>query len=273
MDKIVRKPAVAGSFYPQKRETLLNVISELMEKTNTKKSFENIYGVIAPHAGYIYSGYTAAYAYNALRNKKFDTAIIISPSHREYFHGVSIYDGDYFSTPLGNIPINKNIAKTIAENSASVFLGQVGHGAEHAVEVHLPFLQFVNPDLKIVPIVIGDQRKSFVYELADRIVSCYSEDLVLIASSDLSHFYPKETAAILDKKIQERILNFEYDELLTDLEKNECEACGGGPIVSVIKAASSLGYTNLEILSKTDSGDFSGDNTSVVGYLSAVIYK
>lgn len=271
--EIIRKAAVAGSFYPRSKETLLALLNELMSKTSDVKSYENIFGIIAPHAGYIYSGFTAAFAYNVLKSKKFSTAIIISPSHREYFHGISIYNGDYFSTPLGNIQIDKSLREFIASDSRSIFIGESGHGAEHAVEVHLPFLQFIKEDFKIVPIVIGDQRKNFVYELADKISKCYTDENVVIASSDLSHFYSKEKANMLDSLVEERIINFEYDELLTDLENNSCEACGGGPIVSLMKASSSLGFCNSEILSRTDSGDFSKDNTSVVGYLSAVIYK
>jgi len=270
---VIRKPAVAGMFYPRSEEALNILLADLMNQTKVKKKYENIFGIVAPHAGYIYSGLTAAYAYNVVRNNKFSTAIIISPSHREFFHGSSIYNGDYFSTPLGLVEIDSKLRKTICHKSKSIFEGEVGHNSEHAVEVHIPFLQFIQPDIKILPIVIGDQRKEFIYELADSISNIYNDKILVIASSDLSHFYSKDIARRLDHQVEERIINFEFDELLTDLNNNACEACGGGAIIALMKAAASLGFTNTDILSKTDSGDFSGDNSSVVGYLSAVIYK
>ena len=131
----------------------------------------------------------------------------------------------------------------------------------------------VKSDVKIVPVVIGDQSKVYIDSLAEALSKIMNEKRVIITSTDLSHFYKKSDADYLDTIIEKHIENFDYDSLQSDLEKKTCEACGGGGIVAMMKAADMCGYKNSEVLSRTDSGDVSGDNSSVVGYLSAVIYK
>lgn len=273
MNKIIRKPAVAGMFYPKNPDDLKRTIKELLVKTKTLESFDNIFGLISPHAGYIYSGYSAAFAYNTIIKKEFNTVIIISPSHYDYFQGISIFDGDFYETPLGKVEIDKELRNLFISNSNYIFASNLGHRNEHAVEVQIPFLQETLTEFKILPVVIGDQRRKFLDELSVRISKCYKPGMIVIASSDLSHFYNKEIAYKLDSIIEERISDFDFEELQSDLENHNCEACGGGAIVSLMKSANLLGFTKSKVLSRTDSGDISGDNSSVVGYLSAVIYN
>lgn len=272
MEKI-RKPAVAGMFYPDNPELLSSQILTLLGENKVDKKFNNVVGIVAPHAGYVYSGKSAAYAYNVLKeNTEFETVIIISPSHRKYFKGCSIYDGDAYETPLGEININKPIAKYIVENSESIFFGEDGHGEEHALEVQLPFLQMINEYFDIVPIVIGDQSIQYINELSNVLSEIVDEKTIIVSSSDLSHFYSKEKAMELDSKIVSRINNFEYPELYDDLISEKSYACGGGGIVALMEVADIIGYNKATVLSHTDSGDITNDNSSVVGYLSAVIY-
>ena len=273
MGKKIRKPAVAGLFYPEDANELKELISSLLEENKPTKNYNSIVGIVSPHAGYIYSGQNAAVAYNVLKNNSnFQTAIILSPSHQEYFKGSCIYDGDAYETPLGIIPIDKVLSKQIVDNCETVYFGIEGHKGEHALEVQLPFLQVISDNISIVPIVIGDQNVQFLQELSNILSEIVDDKTIIIASSDLSHFHSKEKAAEFDNIIVDRINNFEYPELYNDLAKGNCEACGGGGIVALLETANIFGSNNAEVLSHTDSGDVSNDNSSVVGYLSAVVY-
>jgi len=271
--KNIREPAVAGMFYPSSPRELKEQINLLLESTHSDEIFENPFGIISPHAGYVYSGKTAAHAYNTICGKNFSTVVIISPSHREYFPGVSIYNGDAYRTPLGDVYLNKEMISQLSENSKLIFEGMNGHRAEHAVEVQIPFLQMVLNEFQIVPIVVGDQRKLFVNDLAEKLAAVVDANTLVVASSDLSHFHTKQEADILDSIVEERIEKFEYEKLLYDLETEKCEACGGGPIVAMMKTADLKNKKKSKILSRSDSGDITGDNSEVVGYLSAVIYS
>lgn len=268
-----RNPQVAGMFYPDSKPELENLIGSLLKNNFSEDKYENIFGVIAPHAGYPYSGKTAAFAYNAIAGHKYKTVILISPSHSEYFPGVSIYSGDAYSTPLGLVEVDNKKRDQLAELAGCIFVGYEGHRREHALEVQLPFLQTVLKDFNIVPIVMGDQSPEFIEVLANGIAEIYDSDCLVVASSDLSHFYTKELADMLDKRVENRVKNFDYSGLLTDLENKNCEACGGGPMVALMKSADKRGFTKSKVLSRTDSGSVTGNNNEVVGYLSAVIYK
>ena len=271
--KQVRHSQVAGFFYPSDPQKLKKEISLLLDIAKPQKSYDKIFGIVAPHAGYVYSGKTAAYAYNLLKDKNIKTVIVISPSHSEYFPGVCIYEGDAYESPFGEMEVDKLKAEKLCEESRIIFKGVQGHRKEHALEVQLPFLQSVIKDFKIVPIVIGDQGKMFVDELAKKLSEVYDENTLIVASSDLSHFHNSETANQLDSIVEKRINDFDFEKLQKDLELNNCEACGGGPIVALMKAASLLNVNHSEVLIRTNSGDVTGDKSEVVGYLSAVIYN
>jgi len=272
MEQIIRKPAVAGMFYPASKTELRQTVEEMLRNNFVEEKFENITGIIAPHAGYVYSGNTAAYAYNTIKDLKLKTAIIISPSHREYFPGVSVYQGDKYLTPLGEININKEIRDRLCENSETIFSGPEGHRSEHAVEVHLPFLQVLFPDIMIVPVVIGDQSKKFIYDLADKLSTVVDNKTIVVASTDLSHFYDKNTANRLDTLIENDINNFDYENLYYNLAQKKAEACGGGGVVALMRLSDLLKRNKAKVIKRTDSGDISGVNSEVVGYLSAVVY-
>lgn len=271
--KKIRPPHVAGYFYPADPETLRNDIQKMLSQAKLEKSFGRIVGIVSPHAGYMYSGKTAAYAYNALKGKNYKTAIVISPSHAEYFPGISVYDGEGYETPLGIVEIDEEKANKLVEGSKLIFRGINGHRREHALEVQIPFLQSVLDNFKIVPVVMGDQSSVFVNELAKKLAEVLDEETIIVASSDLSHFYNANEADKLDSIVEKRINEFNYEQLQKDLETHKCEACGGGPIVAMMKAASLKNFTKANVLKRTDSGDVTGDKSEVVGYLSAVVYE
>lgn len=276
--KNIRQPAVAGMFYPGRPDELMEQIRILMESVDKNNinagALPGISAIIAPHAGYIYSGQTAAHAYYLLAGKEYSTVVVISPSHREYFPGVCIYEGSAYRTPLGDIEVDTRLRdKMVSDKEGHIFAGTSGHGAEHALEVQLPFLQMVLKDFSILPIVVGDQHKSFIYELADKLAMHTGEETLIVASSDLSHFHTKQKAFMLDSIVENRIKEMDYDGLMKDLELHRSEACGGGPIAAAMRASRLKGKNSVLILDRSDSGDVTGDNSEVVGYLSAVIYS
>jgi MEMO1 family protein len=266
-----RKSAVSGYFYPSDKQELLDNINSLLAKSKEFKK-ENIFGIISPHAGYVFSGQTAAYSYNALKDQKVKTVIIISPSHRKFFRGISIYNGEGYETPLGKVKINHSMAEAIINGSKHIFYGREGHDLEHAVEVQIPFLQAVLEDFEIIPAVMGDQTMNLIDELSEKIAIAADDSTLIIASSDLSHFHSKKEAEILDSIAADRIACLDYEGLIEDIENQKCEACGGGPIAVLLKAAYLLGKKSCMILHRSDSSDVSGDENEVVGYLSAVVY-
>ncbi len=270
--KKIRKPAVAGYFYPSNEKELSSKIFSLFQKADINTEIENITGLISPHAGYIYSGLTASYAFKLIEKNDYTTVIVISPSHHEYFKGISIYNGDAYQTPLGTIPLNIEMKEKIIDSSDAIISSELGHKNEHGIEVILPFLQYILPQFSLLPVVMGDQNKIYIDKLAESIASVADEKTLIVASSDLSHFYNKKIADKLDSRTAKHINEFNFDELYNDLHNGNCEACGGGPIIAMMKASSILQKKKSLVLHRSDSGDISGDNNEVVGYLSAVIY-
>jgi AmmeMemoRadiSam system protein B len=268
----VRPAQVAGHFYPSNPDKLRKDIRLLLDVTKPKENIEKVFGVVAPHAGYVYSGKTAAHAYNLLIGKKFKRVIIISPSHSEYFPGICIFEGDAYETPLGILKVDKDFREKLLTNNDVIFKGYEGHRREHALEVQLPFLQSVLKDFKIVPIVMGDQSKRNIDTLAKKIAEVSDDETLIVASSDLSHFYNKSQADKLDSIVEKRVREFDFESLQFDLDSKNCEACGGGPIVALMKAANLKNIRHSAVLHRSDSGDITGDNKEVVGYLSAVFY-
>ncbi len=268
----VRPAQVAGHFYSANPDKLKKDIGLLLDVTKPKESIDKIFGIVSPHAGYIYSGKTAAHAYNLLIGKKYKSVVIISPSHSEYFSGICVFEGDAYETPLGILKVDKDLREKLLTDDGIIFRGFEGHRREHALEIQLPFLQSVLKDFKIVPIVMGDQSKRNIDTLAKKLAEHSEEETLIIASSDLSHFYNKSQADRLDSIIEKRVREFDFDTLQTDLETHTCEACGGGPVVALMKAANLKNVRHSLVLHRSDSGDVTGDNSEVVGYLSAVFY-
>lgn len=271
--KKVRRPSVAGLFYPSDPIELKDTILDFLAETKIDVSFNNIVGIVSPHAGYVYSGLTAAYAFNTIKDYDFEKAIVLSPSHNDFFDGSYIFDGDAYLTPLGEIPVNRSVSNEIIANSNSVFEGVRGHQTEHALEVQLPFLQMINPNFSLIPIVMGNQESKYINDLAESLSKIIDDKTIIVASSDLSHFYSKKIAHQLDSIVENNIEKFSYEKLMIDLESRKCFACGGGLIVTLMKTAALNNKRKSKVIHRSDSGDISGDNDKVVGYLSAVIYN
>jgi AmmeMemoRadiSam system protein B len=271
LPKKIRKPAVAGMFYPSNPEKLKKEIELLLEVSPAEIKINDLLGIISPHAGYIYSGRTAAYGFNLLKDKVFKTVIIISPSHREYFPGVSVYDGSGFETPLGITEVDEAVSERLTDNSKVIFRGSTGQENEHAIEVQIPFLQVVLKNFRVVPVVMGDQGKIFVDDLAGKLSDVADENTLIVASSDLSHYYTESTAEIMDSIVENRLRAFKIAELEEDFNSGRCEACGAGPILALLKCAWLKNKRKAYILHRNNSGETSGDYMKVVGYLSAAV--
>lgn len=265
----IRPPAVCGLFYPADPTLLTLTVDRLLEDQPARELPGRPLALVSPHAGYAYSGPTAAAAYALLRRRPFRTAVIISPSHREYFNGISVYDGDAYRTPLGLINVDVELREKLLAHKGVIVSSPLGHRDEHAVEVQLPFIQRINPEAKVLPIVMGDQRIEYCQILARALADVLTPDCILIASSDLSHFHAQGDALQRDRIIAEDIRGLKPMLLLDDLQSRKGEACGGGPIAVVMAAALALGADQGTILHQCTSGDMTGDTQRVVGYLSA----
>ena len=271
----IRQPAVAGMFYPEKKDVLDQDVAMVLEESRELDLPGEIVGMVVPHAGYIYSGGVAARAYRQLIDSDIDVVVVVAPSHSEYFTEVSVYDGHAYATPLGNLPVDKGIAKELSEQSSQIVLSEKGHRfQEHALEVQLPFLQKTLDQFHLIPIVMGEHSNDNIQSLAEGLAKVLKDKKgLLVASTDLSHFYDDEKANTLDQTVVDDIENFDEDQLFRDLQSGECEMCGGGPAVSVMKACKLLGATKSQVLLYRNSGDITGDRDEVVGYLSAIFMK
>lgn len=270
----VREPAVAGIFYAGSKKQLKADIEKLVGDAPPRAATGTLVGLIVPHAGYMYSGATAAAAYALLRGRKIDACILIGPSHQEYFQGVSVYPGSAYATPLGEAQIDTGLRDALVADSTIVRASLQGHRGEHSLEVQIPFIQSVLPEAKILPLVMGDQQTEHCYALGEALASALRDlHVVLIASSDLSHFHSSAEARVKDERVMSYIRQYNVVELMEHLEADTCEACGGGPIVAVMTAARLLGATSAEILHACNSGDITGDTDRVVGYCSAALWK
>jgi AmmeMemoRadiSam system protein B len=271
----IRQPAVAGMFYPEKKMELDRTVAIVLEESQEYNIPGVIQGMVVPHAGYMFSGGVAARAYRQVFKHDVDIVVVISPSHCEYFTEISIYDGYAYSTPLGALPVDRDIAEKLLATSPQIILSDKGHRFdEHALEVQLPFLQKVFNKFRFIPIAMGEHSQDNIQSLANGLAQVLKDEKALIvASSDLSHFYTDEKATSLDQIVVENMENFDDEKLFEDLKSGRAEMCGGGPAMATMKACKHLGADKGRVLLYRNSGDITGDRSEVVGYLSAIFYK
>jgi AmmeMemoRadiSam system protein B/AmmeMemoRadiSam system protein A len=274
----VRGPVVAGAFYPGGAAALADDVDRYMEAAGAAKLDGELVALISPHAGYVYSGGVAAHAYVLLRQRSFDTVIVVAPSHRFGFAGASVYGGDGYATPLGVVPVDRELADAISSASPTLRYEPRAHLGEHSLEVQVPFLQRALGGFRMVPIVMGGQSESDAQLLADALAAAVRERsgmgrILLVASTDLSHFHGYEEAVALDSVVLDAVNAFDPEGLLGALGRGDCEACGGGPMAAVMMAARTLGADTARVLKYANSGDVTGDMTQVVGYMAAALTK
>lgn len=270
----IRKAANAGTYYPDNPEILSRQIDDFFKnaKVVTLPS-EDVVALIAPHAGYIYSGQVAASAYRLVRGKNYESVVVIAPSHRFPFNGCSIYLQGGYETPLGTADVDESLALEISKASGFKYIAEAHAGQEHSLEVQVPFIQKALPKAKIVPIIIGFQTKSTVTQLANALARVLpGKNALVIASTDMSHQLPKKEANETDAATISLIQSFQVDTLLRKTYEGENIMCGCGPVVSALLYAQRRGRAKVEVCEYADSSQYGkGPESGVVGYLAAAI--
>lgn len=280
----VRPPAIAGTWYPATEARLAEAVDAHLASVSLDETGLNETGtcpraIIAPHAGLMYSGPVAAYAYSLVHTCSYAAVVLVGPSHFVGFQGVSVWPRGAWETPLGAVMVADRLAGALAAESREIVEHPEAHGREHSLEMQLPFIARLLPGVPIVPLVMGYQRRDTAMALGDTLVRGITSyrsrnpgDILLVASSDLSHFENAAAASRLDAGVMRYVEALDADGLMDALEREPRHACGGGPMVSVLRAATQLGGTRARVLRYADSGDVSGDKSSVVGYMAAAIW-
>lgn len=273
----IRYPNVAGQFYPANENSLSaqidNFFNNVKDEIISPLKDKEIAAIISPHAGYQYSGQVAAHSFKAIKGRHYDTVIILAPSHFYPFKGVSVYNDGFFRTPLGDIEVDKELSQKLIDiNEIAGFIPEAFQ-KEHSLEVELPFLQKALNNFKIVPIVLGQPDYTDCVALARAIIEVVKDKNVLVlASTDLSHYHPYVKAIEMDAKAITYIKNLDPLGLWQANLKEESELCGIIPVLVLLNYAKELGL-KAELLNYANSGDVTGDKSSVVGYSSAAFYK
>ncbi len=226
--------------------------------------------VISPHAGYVYSGQVAAYSFKAVQGQKFDSIIVIGPSHYMAFSGVATYDCAGFRTPLGVIPLDNELIAALMKREPRITNLPDAFQQEHSLEAELPFLQVALPGFKLVPLIMGNPDIGTCRWLAEAIAECAKgKSTLIVASSDLSHYHSYDVAVEMDRLLLQKVGAMDTEGVWECLQNRKCEACGRGPIIAAMLAAGKLGADRCDILKYANSGDVTGEKMSprgVVGY-------
>lgn len=278
--EMIRKPAVAGQFYPGRKEELIKMIDGFLANANPPKLEGKLIGLISPHAGYVYSGQVAAYSYKLLQNAKYDVVLIMGGSHIMPFNYGAVYyrkdDENYFQTPIGNVGINKTISEKLLKNGSVFKADNNPHTYEHSIEVQIPFLQRVlKPGFEIVPILFGTHSYEILESAAGSIADAIKgKDVLLIASTDMSHYYSYKRSQEMDKIAVDAIATLDPLVLIEQVNKGKCELCGLSAVLVEMIVAKKIGANSVQILSIANSGDVAiGDKDRVVGYSAVAIVR
>lgn len=267
---MLRKPVVAGQFYPQTAESLNKMLSKLVDLDSEKQDCK---GIIMPHAGYIYSGYVAGATISKVTVKQ--TAVILGTNHTGLGEPFSIITSGNWMTPLGEVKIDAEIAEAVLKASSFLKEDPRTHLNEHSIEVEIPFLQYCKKEVKIVPIVISSAGIKEYQLLGDEISAGFKKvgrAALFVASTDLTHYESKDDAAEKDRLVIDAILNLDEEKLFQVVEENNISMCGAAPVCVFLRLCKNLGAQKAGLVKYQTSGDISGDYSSVVGYAGMVIW-
>ena len=272
MAETVRRPAVAGSWYPGTAAGIVAEVEGYLASASCPPVPGRLIALVSPHAGLRYSGPVAAHGYSLLRGRSDVCVMLVGPSHRLAFDGLAVWARGAFETPLGRTPIDEELAGALLAAHTGMRDAPGPHRDEHSLEMQLPFLQHLVSGLRLVPVLMGRQTRAEVEGLASALAGVLAgrRDVLLVASSDLSHYHPAPEAARLDGLVVGDVEHFATDALMDRLEASHEHTCGGGAIVAVMRSAQALGADRADVLRYADSGDAGErDKSRVVGYLSA----
>src|SRR5688572_22748111 len=276
----IRAPAVAGLFYPGDPSELADTVDQLLDSAVSAPAPMPVRMLLSPHAGYVYSGMIAGRGFQRVRatGGSAARAFIIGPSHAEAFSYSPVFGGTAYRTPLGDVVVDGEAVRHLAGQHPSIRVSGAGHDVprgdrgEHGIEVQLPFLQRAFPSVSIVPIVMGAQSWEACHALGTALAAIidWNRD-ILVASSDLSHFYDDATARRMDGVFCDTLMTMDARALQDRIERGDCQACGAGAVIAGLIATSSLPARASELIATANSGDVSRDRARVVGYAAAVI--
>jgi AmmeMemoRadiSam system protein B len=278
----IRPSPIAGTWYPGSRRELYQIVDHYLEQAEFVPTDDELVALISPHAGYPYSGPTAAHAYRQLSGKTYDLVVLLGPSHYQDFGPCAISAKRYYSTPLGLIELDRDFIRKLAQKIRVAFVEQDN---EHSLEIQLPFLQRVLGVFKLVPIMmslpfylIGPEAFGPCEELATALAELAGGQRVLfVASSDLSHLSDYEAVKKFDARTAALVAALDIPELVHYMwQDHECRACGDAPIVTALLAAQELGAQHARVLHRTNSGDVTGSHSHgqyTVGYMAAGVYR
>lgn len=266
---MVRQPAVAGMFYPGDSHGLKREVSEYIQFSGQKRK---VIGLIAPHAGYVYSGACAGKAYGRVTLP--DSIVILGVNHRGPGYPFAVDNHQYWDTPLGQAKVDLELGQRLTEQSKIFRLDNNAGRQEHSLEVQVPFIQVLKPEATILPITISsanlDDLMTAGTELGELLEK--EEHIMMVASTDMSHYIDADTARVMDHKAIEKITALDPGGLFKVVVKEDISMCGVAPTVIMLAAALKMGAQQAEIVEYTHSGKVSGDNRQVVGYASALVY-
>jgi len=271
----VRRPAVSGRFYPDARETLAREVHALLAPVEPFAHPATARAAVVPHAGYMYSGVTAAHVFARLQLPRL--VVILAPNHTGVCRapgGASLWEAGAFATPLGDVPVDAALADALRLASPLVAVDHAAHQDEHAIEVELPFLQVRRSDVSIVPVILawdGWDEASALGDALAGVVRGWAEPVLLLASSDLNHYDPAALSELKDAQALAAIQALDGAELLRRCKAERISMCGRAPVATVLAAARALGSTQAEVVDYRHSGWVTGDETRVVGYAGVVI--
>ena len=269
---MIRKPVVAGQFYPGTKNELEEMINSCVQHKfgpgNQIQNDEKVYGIISPHAGYVYSGPTACHSYKAISSKNPELVIILGPNHFGVGEDVATMVDAQWETPLGLVEVDSEAVREIANNSKYIEIDDFSHSRDHSLEVQIPMLQSIfSEKFKILPIILRDQSLEMAKDVGNAVAEiAKSRNAMIVASSDFTHYEENSFAYSQDKALIEPILEMDIEKFYSVLMEKRVTACGYGAMASVMIACKNLGAVKGELLSYTTSGDVMGDTSSVVGY-------
>ena len=270
---MIRQPVVAGQFYPGEKKELKNMIKSCFEHkfgpgTDSTESSEKIFGVVCPHAGYVYSGPTACHSYKAISSQSPELAIIIGPNHFGVGKDAATMIDAQWQTPLGRVQVDSESAKQVAEISKFIEIDEYSHSQDHSLEVQVPMLQeILSNDFQILPIILRSQDMETAIDVGNAVTEiAKKKNAIIVASSDFTHYEENSFAHQQDKALIEPILEMNVERFYQVLNERRVTACGYGAMASTMIACKNLGAKKGKLLSYATSGDVSGDTESVVGY-------
>jgi AmmeMemoRadiSam system protein B len=274
-----RPAAVAGTWYPAVPGALVRDVDGYLAAVDANAVPRGrLDAILAPHAGLMFSGPVGAYAYKAAAaHGPFDAAILVGPSHFVAFDGVALYPAGAFDSPLGPARIDERLGQALLDASPFIHAMPAAHGREHSLEMQLPFIRRLLPDAPIVPLLMGYQTSKTIHGLADALATADLGRVLLVASTDLSHYFDAPTAEALDRRVLDCVAAHDPERLLQifeeypEGERGRYVACGGGPAIAVMLAARARGARHGRALKYMHSGQISGDNSGVVGYLAGAL--